>query len=590
MKSQIKNTKNNFEIFFLLKCLWCFFSRRRKIQFFIILILMLLSGVAEMISFTAVIPFLTVLTEPERLFEIEKIRMFLDLIKVDSSSQLLLFISIIFIIVSIIAAFVKLSTIWITGRFAALIGSEISVASFSKSLMQPYFVHTERKTSSIISTNTNNLNAAVLVIHTSLWFISNFIISVLILIGLFIVNFKIALTLFFIFSSAYAFLMLTAKSRLVRNSDFITIANQKQVKTIQESFGSIRDIILDKSYKTFIDLYKNIDITSRLKNAENIFLSIYPRNLLEIIGIIFIVVIALIMNSNMQFSLKEILPILGAFALGAQRLLPAMQQSYNAWATINAYSYELLDVINSINQKVEINIDQSRNFYKKEIKKFFMKKISFKSVSFRYSKTDNFIIKNFNLDINKGDKIGIVGTTGCGKSTLIDLLMGLLIPSNGEIYVDGKNINLRKNIEKWRSNITHVPQNIFLTDNSFAENIAFGIPKEKINLDKVKKAANMAKISSFIESSSKGYQTFVGEAGVKLSGGQRQRIGIARALYKNTELIILDEATSSLDFKTEKEIMESIKKLSKDKTVIIVAHRFSTLEFCDQIIDLKKYS
>ena len=590
MQSQIQNTKNNFEIFFLLKNLWHFFSRRRKIQFFIILLLMLLSGLAEMISFTTIIPFLTVLTDPDRLFKIEKIRIFLDLIKVDSATHLFFYISFFFVVISLIAASIKLSTIWISGRFAASIGSEISITSFSKSLMQPYLIHTERKTSSVISTNTTHLDSVVLVIHQTLWFISNFIISILILMGLFIVNFKIALTLVLIFGTAYAFLMLRVKSRLVKNSNLQLRANQAQVKTIQESFGSIRDIILDKSYKTFIDIYKEVDIKSRKRNAESIFLSIYPRNLLEVIGIIFIVAIALIMNSNNQFSVNQILPILGAFALGAQRLLPAMQQSYNAWATINAYSSELLDVINSINQKVDIDLDLNSNLYKKKFIKSFNKKITFKDLSFRYREEEPLIIKNFNFEIKKGEKIGIIGSTGCGKSTLIDLLMGFILPSKGQILVDDENIHLKKNIERWRKNITHVPQNIYLTDNSFAENIAFGVPKEYINLTRVREAANLAKIDNFIEATSQGYETLVGEAGIKLSGGQKQRIGIARALYKDTKVVILDEATSALDKVTENEVIESIKNFSRNKTIFIVTHRLSTLRFCDQIIELKKYS
>ena len=295
------------------------------------------------------------------------------------------------------------------------------------------------------------------------------------------------------------------------------------------------------------------------------------------------------MNSNNQLSTKEILPILGAFALGAQKLLPAMQQSYNAWATINAYSSEILNVINSLKQKVEINLDKSITSNNLKKRKPF-EKIKFDSLSFKYNNKENLIIKDLNLVIYKGDKIGIVGKTGCGKSTLIDLLIGLLIPYQGQIIVDGNSIHSKNNIEQWREKITHVPQTIYLTDNSFAENIAFGIPKKNIKLNKVKKAANLAKISSFIESTSNGYDSLVGEAGIKLSGGQRQRIGIARALYKNTEIIILDEATSSLDKKTEKEVMESINKFGKEKTILIVAHRISTLDFCDKVIELKKLS
>ena len=577
--------QNNKNIILILRKLFSFFSPKRKAQFIILVILMLLSGFAEMISFTAVIPFLTVLTEPNKLLAIDQINNFYKILNFNNPSELLTPISIGFILISIISALIKLSTIWLNGRFAASIGSEISIKSFTNALMQPYSVHTERKTSEVISTNTSYLNATVLVLHQTLWFISNLIISSLIFLGLLIVDYSVAIKLFLIFGFSYIFLMFNVKSTLVRNSEFISKANQKQIKTIQEGLGSIRDIILNNTYRTFIDIYKNIDINMRIKNANSIFLSIYPRNILEILGIIFLVSIALILNNNNQSSIKDTLPLLGAFALGAQRLLPAMQQSYNSWATINAYSSELLNVINSLNQKVDTTLERDSDF-RKSIKKF-INKISFQSISYKYNPKGPLILKNFNLDIYKGEKIGIMGTTGCGKSTLIDLLMGLLIPTKGKILVDGEDINNKKYLEEWRRNISHVPQNIFITDNSFAENIAFGLKKEQIDISRVKKAAKLANISSFIESTYHSYETPVGEGGIKLSGGQRQRLGIARALYKKTELIIFDEATSALDKYTEEKVIQSIKNLNKDITIIIIAHRLSTLSFCDKIIDLK---
>ncbi len=585
-----ENQKNNYQILFLLKKLWNLFSKKRKIQFFIILILMLLSGFAEMISFTAIIPFLTVITEPERLFGLKEFAFIYELFNIDNEAELLIPVALLFIAIAILAAIIKLITIWINGRYAAAVGSEISIKSFSNNLMQPYFVHIERKTSQIITTSTSYLNATVLVLHQTLWLISNTVISILILIGLFTINSKIALILFSVFGTAYLLLMSKVKNRLKGNSNFIALANQKQVKYIQEGFGSIRDIILDKSYKNFIDIYKNIDEKMRIRNADSIFLSIYPRNILEVVGLIFLVSIAILMYLTNQSNINEVLPLLGAFALGAQRLLPAMQNSYNSWATINAYSSEISCVIESLSQRVLVDLEGTRKMNKNKKSNIFKNKIHFKSIGFKYQKESPLILENINLEINKGEKIGIIGPTGEGKSTFIDIFMGLLKPTYGEILVDGVNIHSGKYIEVWMKNLAHVPQNIYLTDNSFSENIAFGIRKEKIDFEKVKKCANMAKISSYIESCSKGYETFVGEGGINLSGGQKQRIGIARSLYKGSELIIFDEATSALDKKTEEEVMDSIKNLSKEKTILIVAHRLSTLKFCDRILRIEKGS
>ncbi len=589
-KLKEENQKNNYQILFLLKKLWYFFSKERKIQFFIILILMLLSGLAEMISFTAIIPFLTVITEPERLLGLKEFGFIYELLSIDNEAELLIPVSLLFISIAILAAIIKLTTIWINGRYAAAVGSEISIKSFSNNLMQPYFVQIEKKTSQIITTSTSYLNATVLVLHQTLWLISNTVISILILIGLFTINSKIALILFSIFGTAYLILMSKVKNRLKGNSNFIALANQKQVKYIQEGFGSIRDIILDKSYKNFIDIYKNIDEKMRIRNADSIFLSIYPRNILEVVGLIFLVSIAIVMYLTNQSNINNVLPLLGAFALGAQRLLPAMQQSYNSWATINAYSSELLCVIESLKQKVLIDLEKDRKLNKKKKLNIFKNKIHFKSIGFKYQKDSPLILENINLEINKGEKIGIIGPTGEGKSTFIDILMGLLKPTYGEILVDGVNIHSGKYVEIWMKTLAHVPQNIYLTDNSFAENIAFGIKKDEIDFAKVKQCANMAKISSYIESCPRGYETFVGEGGINLSGGQKQRIGIARSLYKETELIIFDEATSALDRKTEEEVMDSIRNLSKEKTILIVAHRLSTLKCCDRILKIEKGS
>ncbi len=582
--------KKNLRTIFLLKRLWNILSERKKRHFLGLLILMLLSGCAEIISFTSVVPFLTVLTDPQTLFSNKNLYFIFQILNIQQPNQLITPISLFFIFISVIAASIKLSTIWISGRFAASLGSEISSSSFTKTLMQPYSVHIEKNSSSVISTNTAHVTSTVLVLHQTLWFISNLIISILILFGLFLVDFWVAFTLLLIFGTSYTFLVLKVKLRLMRNSRFISDANQKQIKIIQESLGSIRDIILDKTYFTFIRIHKNIDLKMRLKNADSIFLSIYPRNILEVVGIIFLVSIALIINIRGGNSINQSLPLLGAFALGAQRLLPAMQQSYNAWATINAYSSELFKVIESLEQKVNIKL-LGNNFENFNNENHFLKnKIIFKDVCFKYKNELPMVIKNISFEIRKGEKIGIIGSTGCGKSTLIDLTMGLLVPSNGQILVDSKDIHSNSYLSHWQNKITHVPQDIYLTDNSFAENIAFGIPFEEINLKKVKEAAEMAMISDFIESSKQGYKTFVGEAGITISGGQKQRIGIARALYKKSELIIFDEATSALDQKTEKSVMRAINNLNKEITTIFIAHRLSTLNARDKIIEIKKGS
>ena len=213
-----------------------------------------------------------------------------------------------------------------------------------------------------------------------------------------------------------------------------------------------------------------------------------------------------------------------------------------------------------------------------------------KSIYFNYSRDEKFIINDLNLKIRRGERIGIVGITGCGKTTLIDLLIGLLNPVSGSVFINGKDINKKANnslLKSWRNSVANVPQNIFFTDATFAENIAFGFPVNQIDMSRVRKCAMMANISQFIESKNLKYESNIGEGGIKLSGGQKQRIAIARALYKNSELLIFDEATSALDNKTESSLVETLSRIDKQRTILIIAHRLSTLKYCDRVLELK---
>ena len=270
----------------------------------------------------------------------------------------------------------------------------------------------------------------------------------------------------------------------------------------------------------------------------------------------------------------NIVPLLGAYALAAQRLLPAMQNIYVAWANVSGDQDAVIDALAYLEQKVEPPLKN-----KKAIN--FNGKISFNNISFKYATSDKLSIKNITLDIKKGDRVGIFGKTGSGKSTFVDILMGLNMPTLGEVLIDDRRIT-KENIMNWQKNISHVPQRIFLSDGSIAENVAFGIPKNQIDFNKVNECLTMASLPDFIDNSDGKELKLAGERGSKLSGGQVQRIGIARALYLNRSVIVFDEATSALDTNTEKEIMETIYKLGKDLTLIIIAHRLSTLDLCNK--------
>jgi len=276
------------------------------------------------------------------------------------------------------------------------------------------------------------------------------------------------------------------------------------------------------------------------------------------------------------------IPVLGALALGAQRLLPALQQAYSAYSAIKGSKSSFEDVLNLLDQPLPEYVGQPAP---EPIP--FAKEIKLNNLDFRYTEDSPWVLKNINLSLKKGSRIGFIGVTGSGKSTLLDIIMGLLSPTNGGLSIDQQLID-NQNRRAWRAHIAHVPQNIYLSDGTIEENIAFGIAKELIDHQRVKKAAQQAQIAELIEQWKGGYQTFVGERGVRLSGGQRQRIGIARALYKQADVLIFDEATSALDNKTEQAVMSAIEGLDKKLTILIIAHRLTTLKGCDQIVEISK--
>jgi ATP-binding cassette subfamily B protein len=275
------------------------------------------------------------------------------------------------------------------------------------------------------------------------------------------------------------------------------------------------------------------------------------------------------------------LPVLGALALGGQRLLPLYQQCYAAMASVLGSRALLATTLEILEQPMPATyglpvpppLDLTTE-------------IECQHLRFRYTEHGPWVIDDLDFTIAVGTRVGLAGVTGCGKSTLLDLLMGLLIPSEGVILVDGQRLEGNR-LRAWQRSIAHVPQHIFLTDASLTENIAFGVPVEEIEMDRVREAAHRAMIAEFIEGESAGYATVVGERGIRLSGGQRQRIGIARALYKRASVLILDEATSALDNQTERSVMHSLADLDRELTVVVVAHRLSTLKDCDVIVEMR---
>ena len=404
-----------------------------------------------------------------------------------------------------------------------------------------------------------------------------------ILSALFTIDIKVALTASIGFGLLYWGVIRYTRRQLEENSQCIADQSTLMIKSLQEGLGGIRDVLIDGSQQFYCQLYRNSDLPLRRASGNNAFISGSPRFAMEAIGMTLIAVLAYVMTQQ-EGSMSTAIPVLGTLALGAQRLLPALQQAYGAYSQIKGSKSSFQDVLNLLDQPLPNYADQSL-----PTPILFEKEIQLKNLSFRYAKDASWVLNNINLKLTKGARIGFMGLTGKGKSTLLDIIMGLLPPTDGELIIDDQTIN-DENRRAWQVHIAHVPQNIYLSDSTIEENIAFGIPKEQINHQQVEKAAQKAQIAELIKEWKDGYQTFVGERGIRLSGGQRQRIGIARALYKQVNVLIFDEATSALDNETEQAVMEAIEGLDREQTILIIAHRLTTLKGCDYVVELSKNS
>jgi ATP-binding cassette subfamily B protein len=346
---------------------------------------------------------------------------------------------------------------------------------------------------------------------------------------------------------------------------------------LQEGLGGIRDVLIDGSQDTFSEIYEKADSQLRKSQAKITYISSSPRFSIEMFALVLMAIFAYQLSNNPN-GINNPIPLLGTLALGAQRILPILQQIYVGYTNIKGGESYLVDVLNLLEQP----LPEAHNISNKKL--LFNKKIIFNNVGFYYTKK-SIVLDEINFSINKGSKVGIFGKTGGGKSTILDILMGLLTSTSGTLFIDDQAIDA-SNVKLWQKHIAHVPQFIYLSDSTIAENIAFGISPDQIDYNRLKIAASKARLLETIELMPNGFLTSVGERGISLSGGQRQRIGIARAIYKQADVIIFDEATSALDSETESEIMQEIYNLDKNITIFIVAHRLSTLKNCNHFFEV----
>ncbi|MDN2696116.1 ABC transporter ATP-binding protein [Janthinobacterium sp. SUN073] len=562
--------------------LWHHIGRRRRGQFGLLLILTVLASFAEILSLGAVLPFIGALTNPERIFNNPAFSDFIRILAISSASQLLLPLTIIFSIAALLAGALRMFVLRVSTKISFEVGSDLSNDVYRRTLYQPYAIHISRNSSEIINVIWIKISEVIFyILMPGLTLISSIAMVIAIVFALCYIIPGVALGIIGCFGIFYGIIIKITRKHLKESSRRIAVESNNVTKALQEGLGGIRDILIDGSQESFCKIYHKTDKILRTAQSSNQFISQSPRFAMESLGTILIAGLAFILSQR-EDGIANAIPILAALALGLQRILPSLQQAYNAWSLIQGAQVSLQDALVLLDQPLPLHADEVAN-----IQISFDQKITLNNVSFRYNPETPWIFENINLEILKGSRIGFIGGTGSGKSTMIDIIMGLLNPVSGYLEIDGKPIS-NKNMRSWQSRISHVPQTVFLTDNSIEENIAFGVPKHKISQERVRQAAKQAQLSDTIEMWSDSYATVVGERGVQLSGGQRQRIGIARALYKQADIIVFDEATSALDTETEQAVMQAIEELNENITILIIAHRLNTLRNCTDIIELQK--
>jgi ABC-type multidrug transport system fused ATPase/permease subunit len=563
----------------LLMRFWSHLRLRRRRQFSLLLALIIISSFAEAFSIGAVIPFIGALTSPSKVFEHPFFHPLINAFELTAPDQILLPLTIIFGMSAIVAGGMRLLVLWMGTRISFASGAEISSDIYYRTLCQPYMVHVSRNSSEVINALTVKVSGAIGIVNMTINLISSVVIITTIFFTLILINPITAIECFSGFALIYLFIIKVTRKQLFIDSQSIARESSRVIQLLQEGLGGVRDILIDGTQDSYSKIYTNANIPFYKAHGNVIFISQSPRYAIEALGMLLISMIAYTLTFQPN-GLITAIPILGAIAFGAQRLLPALQQAYASWVGIQAGQASLKDTLELLDQP----LGAYENYSNIHVLPF-QNQVELKMLSFRYDSKKSYILKKINLNIVKGARIGLIGATGSGKSTLVDIIMGLLQPSEGLIEVDGQALT-SKNTRNWQKHIAHVPQTIYLSDSSIAENIAFGVPKEKIDYLRLHEAVKQSHLSDLIETWPEKYETFVGERGVKLSGGQRQRIGIARALYKQADVIFFDEATSALDNETEQAIMQAIEALSKDLTLIIIAHRLTTLKNCTQIIEL----
>jgi ABC-type multidrug transport system fused ATPase/permease subunit len=556
--------------------LWAQLPARRRWQLHLVILMMLGGALAEVMTLGAVLPFLVLMAAPERAPAFPWLMSLLAQLGWQDVRDFVTPAAILFATTALAAGAFRLALVYVGYQVIHRVGFDIGTEAYRRTLCQPYTYHLARNSSEAIALITKTECLTWGILQPLLHILMGLVIAICIIIALIAIDPIAATTTAGGFGLAYLGVSWVTRDRLRTHGATVAQGQTLRVQTAQEGLGGIRDMLLDRAQAVYVEKFSRTNLAVHQAYAASTFIAASPRFVIEACGMAMIAVIALVLSRGTN-GLASALPVLGALALGAQRLLPLMQQIYFGWVTITSNRQMLADVL----QVLALPIASLPAPTTSPLA--FEREVVFRNVSFRYAADLPWVLDGMNMRIAKGERVALVGRTGSGKSTVMDLFLGLLEPSQGTIQVDETVLDSH-HLGAWQANIAHVPQAIYLADASIAENIALGVEPELIDRGRMVEAANRAAVAEFVASQANGYDTIVGERGIRLSGGQRQRIGIARALYRRAKVLVLDEATSALDGETEATVMDAIRGLDRELTILIIAHRLTTVALCSRVL------
>lgn len=551
--------------FQLTKSIWEELSHKRKVQFSGLLTLMTLGAISEFMLVAVVGKFLSAMTEDNGLLTTQSTGLISNLSEIIEIPNQRLFYTVLFCGIVIASTSIRTMLLWANSRYGLQIGYDFSSKIYENIVCSSFQDHLNSTSSTQIAAVEKVQAVTIAVIIPLLRALTATIVTTFILASLCFLSPTLAAIVLGTVGGLYSLALISTRPLLIRNSQHIAASRTARVRMVQEGIAGIRDIIISNLQDCYQKRFNQVESDFRLRSAINAFLSQVPRFLIELVLLITVAVgVFSYIESGKQ--INNLIPLLGAFLIGILRLFPLLQTIYRAQASISGNQGMVSDVLKSAATN-----PGRRHKHLQPTPLTFNDNIELANLSFRYHPESTDVLRDVNLVINKGQFINIVGNTGSGKSTLIDLVLGLLQPTNGTISIDGNIIQSQELVAGWWKNIAHVPQDIFLIEASIAENIALGLDEHDIDKDRIHEAIRLAELMDVIEKMPQNIHTKVGERGTNLSGGQKQRIGIARAIYLKRPVLVLDEATSSLDAKTESSILKNVRSI-KNITVISITH------------------